>query len=46
MHYHYYAFPLHIMLNLAIKKNCNADEYMDLDLMYCSEIDPTWNNSE
>lgn len=46
MHYHYYSFPLHIMLNLAIKKNCNADGYMDLDLMYFSEIDPTWNNSE
>lgn len=46
MHYHYYAFPLIKMLELIKPGKCNADGYADLDLMYFSEIDPTWNNSE
>lgn len=46
MHYHYYAFPLLAMLDLFIKQTCNADGYMDLDIMYMSELDPTWNNDE
>ncbi len=41
MHYHYYAFPLLVMLDLFIKQTCNADGYMDLDIMYMSELDPT-----
>jgi conjugal transfer pilus assembly protein TraU len=45
-HYHYYAFPLLAMLNLYIQPNCNRDNYQDLDLMYMSEVDPTWNNDE
>lgn len=46
MHYHYYAFPLLIMLDLFVNQPCNPDGYMDLDLMYLSEMDPTWNSSE
>lgn len=46
MHYHYYAFPLLVMLDLFIKQTCNADGYMDLDIMYMSELDPTRNNDE
>ncbi|EBG2320418.1 conjugal transfer protein TraU [Vibrio cholerae] len=46
MHFHYYAFPLLVMLDLFIKQTCNADGYMDLDIMYMSELDPTWNNDE
>lgn len=46
MHYHYYAFPLMIMLDLFIGPHCNAGGMMDLDLMYLSEVDPTWNNDE
>ena len=46
MHYHYYAFPLLTMLDLFIKQACNPDGYMDLDIMYLSELDPTWNNDE
>ncbi|VDB02534.1 hypothetical protein BANRA_05466 [Klebsiella pneumoniae] len=34
------------MLDLFIKQTCNADGYMDLDIMYMSELDPTWNNDE
>lgn len=46
MHYHYYAFPLLIIMDLFVGKECNAGGYLDLDLMYLSEVDPTWNNDE
>jgi len=46
LHYHYYAFPLTVMLDLFTAKHCNAGGYLDLDLMYLSEVDPTWNNDE
>lgn len=46
MHYHYFAFPLLIMLDLFVNATCNPDGYMDMDVMYMSEVDPTWNNSE
>ena len=45
-HFHYYAFPLLIMLDLFVEPDCNADGYMDFDLMYLSELDPTWNSDE
>lgn len=45
-HYHYYAFPLLSILDLFVNRTCNADGFMDLDIMYMSELDPTWNNSE
>lgn len=34
------------MLDLFMDGNCNADGYMDFDLMYLSELDPTWLNDE
>ncbi len=43
-HYHYYAFPLLEMLSLFTGSMCNSDGYHDLDLMYFSELDPTWND--
>jgi len=46
MHYHYYAFPLMLIMDMFVSGKCNADGYTDLDLMYLSELDPTWNNSE
>lgn len=45
-HYHWYAFPLLILLDLFWDDRCNPDGYVDLDLLYLSELDPTWNNSE
>lgn len=45
-HYHYYAFPLLSMLDLFTRRSCSADGFLDLDLMYISELDPTWNNDE
>src|SRR5260363_237253 len=46
MHYHFYAFPLLTLLELFVRPNCNPDGYMDLDVLYFSELDPTWNNDE
>ena len=45
-HYHYYSFPLIHMLELFSGKGCNPGGYSDFDLMYMSEIDPTWNTPE
>ena len=45
-HYHYYAFPLMTILDMFVNNTCNNDGFMDLDIMYLSELDPTWNNSE
>lgn len=44
--YHYFAYPMMIMLDLFIKPHCNPGGFMDLDLMYMSEVDPTWNDDE
>ena len=45
-HYHFYTFPIMLMLNMWIPSRCNPGGYIDLDIMYLSEIDPTWNNDE
>lgn len=45
-HYHYFAFPLLLVMDLVSNAGCNADGYMDIDMMYMSELDPTWNESE
>ncbi len=44
LHYHYYAFPLLSILDLFSNASCGLDGYMDLDMMYMSELDPTWND--
>lgn len=46
LHYHYYAFPLMNIMEMFYKQSCNADGFVDFDLMYLSELDPTWNNDE
>lgn len=45
-HYHYYAMPLLYMLDLFIPNTCFSDGMMDFDIMYLSELDPTWNNDQ
>ena len=45
-HYHYYAFPIMIMLDMFVPGHCNPGAYHDLDVMYLSEVDPTWSNDE
>jgi len=45
-HYHWYAFPLLVLLDLFFEDQCNADGLVDFDLLYLSELDPTWNDTE
>lgn len=44
-HYHYFSFPLLAMLELFMPTKCFSDGMIDFDLLYLSEVDPTWNNS-
>jgi conjugal transfer pilus assembly protein TraU len=44
--YHYFAFPLYEILQLYLNPECNAGGYVDFDLLYLSEIDPTWEEDE
>lgn len=41
--YHTWSFPLLVMLDLFVVDRCVQDGYLDLDLMYLSELDPTWS---
>lgn len=41
---HYYAFPLLQILELYSPTKCNADGFVDFDIISFTEIDPTWNN--
>ncbi len=43
-HAHLYSFPLFTMLNLFSDLSCGKSDYMDLDLLYASELDPGWND--
>jgi conjugal transfer pilus assembly protein TraU len=45
--YHYYLFPLLPLLDLLHKNRCYSDGFAgDIDVLYLSEMDPTWNNDE
>lgn len=41
-HVHLYSFPLNTMLNLFTDFNCGRYDYMDMDLLYASELDVSW----
>ena len=45
-HYHYYSFPLLMMLELYLEKRCSKDAWADFDVMFMSEYDPIWRNEE
>lgn len=45
-HYRTYAYPLMVMLNMFEKMECLKDHYADIDLLFISEVDPTWYNDE
>lgn len=42
-HYHYYSFPVMAILDMFVPASCNPEGYVDIDVMFLSEIDPTWN---
>lgn len=44
-HYHYYSYPLLLMLELLVPNRC-SDGIVGMDLMYLSELDVTWSDSE
>ncbi|MDO8845329.1 MAG: TraU family protein [Methylicorpusculum sp.] len=44
--YHYWAYPLFMILDLFTQSFCNAGGFRNMDLMYMSELDPTWNIDE
>ena len=45
-HYHFYAFPVMLMLDIFVPGHCNPGAFHDLDVMYLSEVDPTWKADE
>lgn len=45
-HYRYYAFPVLQLLELFNVPGCLVDDALDFDVMFFSEVDATWNNSE
>lgn len=45
-HYHYFAFPLYAILDLLNIVTCSEDGFTDVDIMYMSELDPTWNDPD
>jgi len=42
--YHYFAYPIMEMLSIFVVPECARDQYIDFDLLFLSEIDPTWNS--
>lgn len=45
-HFHLFAFPMGVLMDMNISMMCKSNEAMDMDLLYLSELDPTWNNDE
>lgn len=41
-HYHIFSFPLAAMLEIAFFGKCDRTPYQGIDLMYMSELDPSW----
>lgn len=45
-HYRTYAYPLMVMLEMFQNTKCLKDHYVDIDLLFFSEVDPTWYDDE
>lgn len=45
-HYHYFSFPVLEILQLFDSSICPGAEHSAFDVLYISEIDPTWNYPE
>lgn len=41
--YHYFSYPIMAMIGMLLIPDC-TDGYVDMDLLYLSEVDPLWNN--
>ncbi|WP_199041223.1 MULTISPECIES: TraU family protein [unclassified Dyella] len=44
--WHWWAYPVNVLLDSLIGSVCSTKGGYDMDLLYFSEIDPTWNNDE
>ncbi len=44
--WHWWAYPVNILLDSLIGSVCTGKGGYDIDIMYLSEIDPTWNDDE
>ena len=44
-HVHTYAFPLLYILDVFLQDECMNDGYFDVDVMFMTELDPTWTYS-
>lgn len=42
---HYYAFDLLLMLRMVANTKCSPGGSQGMDLLYMSEVDPTWNDN-
>lgn len=45
-HYHYYSFPLLQIIGLFSKDICASNDFVSMDMLYASELDPTWSYPE
>jgi len=45
-HVHYWAFPILMIMKLLFETDCLGDPYADIDILYLSEVDPTWSSDE
>lgn len=43
---HQLAFPLYALLQLFVQTNCNGGLTRNMDMLFMSELDPTWNVDE
>lgn len=46
LNWHYFSFPLYSILGLLLEPQCNAGGWTNFDLLYPSELDPTWVEDE
>lgn len=46
LHYHYFAYPILNMLKIFSSATCTREGMMDLDMLFMSEVDPTWNDDK
>jgi conjugal transfer pilus assembly protein TraU len=42
LNFHYFSYPLYQILQMVMESDCSSDGYTDFDLLYMSELDPTW----
>ena len=45
-HWHYFSFPLLSILDMGFLSRCASGDYSSMDLMYLSELDPTWKKEK